>query len=55
MNLNKLTLLIAAVAVCCYAAFVWYDCAHDESCRVVYCGARHTPCGLAHKGAAPQP
>jgi len=51
MDLTRLTLIVASAAVFSYAIFVWYDCTHDESCHVVYCGARHAPCGLARKHA----
>jgi hypothetical protein len=50
-DLTKLTLLIASAAVFSYVAFVWYDCSHDESCHVVYCGRK--PCGITHKHVAP--
>lgn len=49
MDLTRLTLIIAAAVILSYVAFVWYDCTRDESCHVDYCGARHTPCGLARK------
>ena len=51
IDLNKVALWMTAIAILSYAAFVYYDCSHDESCHVVYCGARHRPCGLSH---APQ-
>ena len=49
MDLTRFTLIVASAAVLSYAVFVWYDCTHDAGCRVIYCGARHAPCGLARK------
>jgi hypothetical protein len=53
VDINKLALWMTAIALLSYAAWVYYDCSHDESCHVVYCGARHKPCGLSH--APPEP
>jgi hypothetical protein len=48
LDINKLALWMTAIAILTYAAWVYYDCSHDESCHVVTCGARHRPCGLSH-------
>jgi len=53
MDLTRLALIVASAAVFSYAVWVWYDCSHDASCHVVYCGARQAPCGFTHKHVEP--
>jgi hypothetical protein len=53
IDLTKLALWMTAIAIISYAAWVYYDCSHDETCHVVHCGPRHSPCGLSHSQPAP--
>jgi hypothetical protein len=50
MDMTKLTLWIAAIAVLSYAALVYYNCSQDETCHVARCGW-YKPCGLSHAPA----
>ncbi len=53
VDMTRLALWMTAIAVLSYVAWVYYDCSQDESCHVVYCGARHKPCGLSHAQSLP--